>query len=250
MHPRIAGAGAALLAVLGSTLAEPISNDRLCRAIGDTPRVAIPARDRAFFEDRCVCLGDECADRASAAGRHLLDAMRCTVKVRSRLEERDPDGDFLPQIERWCKDTRSADQAYKLVSAEMKKAQEKDLEKDVERCIYTASLGASPKTAIDYAARCRKNPGQWEVVKDDVRQEAAAIERRERVQALSPELFDAAFRAADADERPEGFLPTCTTYLADHGQSSTAEWFLDFCDCARAARLEWSEQTRERCRLR
>lgn len=39
-----------------NVVAAEYSDDDLCRAIGETPRVALQPRDRLFFEKKCTCL--------------------------------------------------------------------------------------------------------------------------------------------------------------------------------------------------
>ncbi len=73
---------AAILTSLASgPQAAEVSYDRLCRAIGDTPNVAIPPRDRAFFEDHCECLIGECAYKGGTRHRQLLAAVKCKIHV-------------------------------------------------------------------------------------------------------------------------------------------------------------------------
>lgn len=54
-------------AIADDARGEKFSNDDLCRAIGETPRVAVQPRDRLFFEKKCACTDGVCGERGSSA---------------------------------------------------------------------------------------------------------------------------------------------------------------------------------------
>lgn len=78
---------ALLLVVSASTAHAQISNDRLCQAIGDTPKIAVPPRDRAFFEDHCTCLDDECVYTGGARYKRLVAVVNCQAEVHKRISK-------------------------------------------------------------------------------------------------------------------------------------------------------------------
>ena len=78
---------AAPLLLVAVPVSTQVSNDRLCRAIGDTPNVAVPPRDRAFFQDHCECLIGECAYHGGTRHRQLVAAVKCKTHVNGAAEK-------------------------------------------------------------------------------------------------------------------------------------------------------------------
>jgi hypothetical protein len=79
-----------LLAFLSAAPATAqLTKDRLCQAISETPNVAVPPRDRAFFQDHCACFdGAVIADNPNQS---VLDGHECVYIGGRRfrnLEER------------------------------------------------------------------------------------------------------------------------------------------------------------------
>ncbi len=87
MSARIVVAALACGLVGENTSAETISKDRLCQAIGDTPNIAVPPRDRAFFQDRCECIRGVCAYIGSALHRRVKQIERCETDSNTRISE-------------------------------------------------------------------------------------------------------------------------------------------------------------------
>ena len=89
-----------LLVAMATLSATPtmaqVSKERLCKAIADTPSIAVPPRDRAFFEDHCFCGEDHCkyfrVTRALqefrlARAERLMEVVRCQFEVRNAVAE-------------------------------------------------------------------------------------------------------------------------------------------------------------------
>jgi hypothetical protein len=168
----------------GRSSAADISNDRLCRAIGETPNVAVPPRDRAFFQDHCECLIGECAYKGSARHRQLIAAVKCKAYVRTaaakelgrEIEVEDAVGyidEFRIVVERLClkhgsgpkvlaavKPAIKEQKRRDLVSAESKKREEAEVAE--KQRLYSEEVQRANWDQTQERVRAHLASGSWE----------------------------------------------------------------------------------------
>jgi hypothetical protein len=184
-----------LLALVAPALGQ-ISNDRLCRAIGATPNVAVPPRDRAFFEDNCDCINDECAFKGSARHKQLVAAWKCEGAAREliakelgrELSELEPIDDSTSDdvtwggvIERKCMEVRSATRVANWAKPFIAASKRKDQRTN---CIAEADKHALRHTKIDIFDACSANPDPTKLI-DDLETEKAEMEKAEADRAAN-----------------------------------------------------------------
>jgi len=167
-----------------------VSNDRLCRAIGDTPNVAVPPRDRAFFQDHCACLIGECAYKGGTRHRQLVAAVKCKTYVNGAAEKElgheigatDAVGgieDFRVVVEGFCLRDRSGSKVLATVRPAITEQKRRDV-----------ALAESKKREEEEVAA--KQAAYWEEVQREqaargqkAREEAAAEAEKARLAELS-----------------------------------------------------------------
>lgn len=233
-----------ILALVVVLLAVPahgqISNDRLCKAIGDTPNVAVPPRDRAFFQDHCECLIGECVYKGGARYRQLMTVVKCKVEVKKAvpkmlgrdIDSRDPLGpfdDFGIIAEALCMKEYSGQKVMKKLQLAIKEQRSKDQE-EIE----------SRKRAEEAAERHRQELAVQQAKLEADR--AAWLAKRE-------EDRDALIAAGNVDGALMNFVSCLGDSMRDDCKSE-ASTFWDVCeetktpDCqkrydrARAAQLQ------------